>query len=136
MKPDAPDFRRDAPTRADALTEPDREIVHLARRGVARRVPAQGGRRHGVHAVLGVVAAATVYTPRTYRSQTKLFLRLGRENATLDATATLGQNPVVALPPTRDNEINSVLEILKSRVLLEKVADRVGPAVILGKFAL
>lgn len=83
-----------------------------------------------------MVAAATVYTPRTYRSQTKLFLRLGRENATLDATATLGQNPVVALPPTRDNEINSVLEILKSRVLLEKVADRVGPAVILGKFAL
>lgn len=83
--------------------------------------------------VLVVVALATVLMPRAYRSQTKLFLRLGRENATLDPTATLGQTPVVALPPTRDNEINSVLEILKSRVLLEKVVDRVGPEAILGK---
>ena len=65
--------------------------------------------------VLALVAIATVLMPRTYRSQTKLFLRLGRENATLDPTATLGQNPVVALPATRENEINSILEILKSR---------------------
>ena len=83
--------------------------------------------------VLALVATATVLMPRTYRSQTKLFLRLGRENATLDPTATLGQNPVVALPATRESEINSILEILKSRVLLERVVDRVGPEVILGK---
>ena len=83
--------------------------------------------------VLALVATATLLMPRTYRSQTKLFLRLGRENATLDPTATLGQNPVVALPATRENEINSILEILKSRVLLERVVDRVGPEVILGK---
>src|SRR4051812_46719821 len=82
--------------------------------------------------VLAVVAAVTLLTPRTYRSQSKLFLRLGRENATLDPTATLGQNPVIAVPVSRENEINSVLEILKTRVLLEKVVDRVGPAVILG----
>ena len=96
-------------------------------------------RRHKVSAaaffvaVLAVVGAATVLMPRTYRSQTKLFLRLGRENATLDPTATLGQNPVVALPQTRDSEINSVIEVIKNRVLLEKVVDRVGPGVILGK---
>ncbi|MFO0805468.1 MAG: hypothetical protein U0791_20380 [Gemmataceae bacterium] len=83
-------------------------------------------------AMLAAVAVATLVMPRAYRSQTKLFLRLGRENATLDPTATLGQTPVVAVPATRENEINSVLEVIKSRVLLERVVDRVGPAVILG----
>lgn len=84
-------------------------------------------------AVLAVVGTATALMPRTYRSQSKLFLRLGRENATLDPTATLGQNAVVAIPLSRESEINSVLEVIRSRVMLEKVVDRLGPAVVLGK---
>jgi uncharacterized protein involved in exopolysaccharide biosynthesis len=82
--------------------------------------------------IMGGVAAFTLLSPKTYRSQAKLFLRLGRENATLDPTATLGQTPVVVVPATRENEINSVIEILKSRVLLEKVVAAVGPRIILG----
>lgn len=82
--------------------------------------------------VLALVAAATLLMPAAYHSQSKLFLRLGRENATLDPTATLGQSPVVALPPTRENEINSILEMLKTQHLLQQVVDRVGPEVILG----
>src|SRR5689334_8679514 len=69
-------------------------------------------------AVVSAVGVAAAIAPRTYRSQTKLFLRLGRENVTLDPTTTLGQTPVVAIPPSRENEINSVLEILKARTLL------------------
>lgn len=83
---------------------------------------------------LAVMAAVAVYTlvcPRAYRSQAKLFVRLGRENATLDPTATVGQAPVVAVPQSRENEINSAVEILNSRVLLEKVVDAVGPEAIL-----
>ena len=83
-----------------------------------------------VTVVVGV-ALLTFLLPREYRSVGKLFVRLGRENATLDPTATLGQNPIVAVPQSRENEINSVVEILQSRVLLEKVVDGLTPAVIL-----
>jgi polysaccharide biosynthesis protein PslE len=73
----------------------------------------------------------TLAIPKEYRSVGKLFVRLGRENATLDPTATLGQNQIVAVPQSRDNEINSVVEILQSRTLLEKVVDGLGPDVVL-----
>lgn len=83
--------------------------------------------------VMGGVAAGTFLSPRSYRSQAKLFLRLGRENVTLDPTATLGQTPVVAVPANRENEINSVIDMLKSRALLEQVVAKLGPDVILGR---
>lgn len=85
--------------------------------------------------VMGLACALTLFMPRTYRSQAKLLVRLGRENAALDPTASFGQAPVVALPPSRENDINSALEILKSRYLLEKVVDAVGPEIILGRRA-
>ena len=83
----------------------------------------------------GIVVAGTLaYTllsPSEYRSEGKLFLRLGRENSTLDPTATLGQNTTVTVPSSRENEINSVVEILQSRMLFEKVVDSLGPEVVL-----
>src|SRR5262245_57577294 len=81
--------------------------------------------------VLGTAAAITWLSPRSYRSQAKLFLRLGRDNVTLDPTATLGQTPVVAIPPNREGEVNSVIDLLKSRALLERVVAKVGPGAIL-----
>ena len=69
--------------------------------------------------------------PRTYQSEGKLLVRLGRENATLDPTVTLSQEAVVAVPISRESEINSVVEILQSRSLLEKVVDELGPANLL-----
>ncbi len=83
-------------------------------------------------AVMVPVTAITFLVPRTYRSEGKLFVRLGRENATLDPTTTLGQNAVLAIPQSRDSEINSVVEILRGRLLAEKVTDAVGPGVVLG----
>jgi polysaccharide biosynthesis protein PslE len=84
----------------------------------------------------GVVVTGTVLwtllVPREYRSECKLFVRLGRENAMLDPTATPGQNPTVAVPQSRESEINSVVEILQSRVLLERVVDGLGAASVLG----
>jgi uncharacterized protein involved in exopolysaccharide biosynthesis len=82
-------------------------------------------------AVMGAVTAFVVLGPRSYLSEAKLLVRLGRENVTLDPTATLGQAPVVAVPPSRENDINSVIEVARSRVLLEKVADALGPERIL-----
>ena len=82
-------------------------------------------------AVMICTVALTTLASKEYRSTGKLFVRLGRENATLDPTATLGPTPIVAVPQSRDNEINSVVEILQSRTLLEKVVDDLGPAFIL-----
>ena len=81
--------------------------------------------------VMGAAVAVTVLSPRVYRSEAKLFVRLGRENATLDPTATLGRDPIVAVPVMRDSEINSVVEILASRSLAEQVVDALGPQTIL-----
>ncbi len=64
---------------------------------------------------------ALVVWPRTYESEAKLFVRLGRENASLDPTATTGQ--VISLNSSRETEINSVVEMLGSRSIVEKVVD-------------
>ena len=68
----------------------------------------------------------------TYRSQAQLLVRLGRENVAIDPTATVGQTPAVSIPQSMENEINSAVVLLKSRVIVEKVVDSLGPRVILG----
>lgn len=98
--------------------------------------------RYKIHAVgfflsvILVVGLATIFGTRAYRSQAKLFMRLGRENVTVDPTATLGQAPLVAIPASRENEINSIIEMLRGRALLEKVVDKIGPAAVLGQVAI
>jgi uncharacterized protein involved in exopolysaccharide biosynthesis len=80
----------------------------------------------------GSVAAVLVgimFCPRTYRSEAKLFVRLGRESVTLDPTATTGQT--ISVHESRENEINSVLDTLQSRVIYATVVDRIGPEAIL-----
>ena len=77
--------------------------------------------------VQGVLA--TLRAPEIYESEAKLMVRLGRETVTLDPTATTGRTLHVSRSLT--NEINSELEILKSRELVEQIVDTVGPAAIL-----
>lgn len=66
----------------------------------------------------------TLLMPDVYLSSAKLMVRLGRENVTLDPTATTGQ--VLAIGQERENEINSELEILNSRELAERVVEEIG----------
>src|SRR5580704_10912794 len=68
--------------------------------------------------------------PKTYRSEAKLYVRLGRENVGLDATASLGHE-ISGLQISREEELNTVVELLRSRSLLEKVVTAVGPETIL-----
>lgn len=82
-------------------------------------------------AVVAAVVAATIAWPRAYRSQGKILVRLGRENVTLDPTATVGRDAVVTVPEGREQEINAVVEVLKSRVLIEKAVEALGPAAVL-----
>lgn len=85
-----------------------------------------------VLAVIGATAVGTILSPRAYRSQSRILLRLGRENATLDPTVTLGGQAVVSVPYTRDLEINTALDLITSRALAEQLLATLGPDVILG----
>ncbi|MEQ8790490.1 MAG: GumC family protein [Pirellulaceae bacterium] len=77
----------------------------------------------------GAVAAILLMQPR-YMSEAKLFVRLGRESVTLDPTATTGQT--VSISESREVEINSIIEILRSRAVAEKVVEKLTPERILG----
>ena len=79
--------------------------------------------------IMLVTIAVTVLSQKTYTSEAKLFVRLGRESVSLDPTATTGQ--VVMVNETRENEINSIFELLKSRVILSNVVAAVGEQVVL-----
>ena len=54
----------------------------------------------------------------------ELIVPLGRESVTLDPTATTGQT--MQVQETRDNQINSTRDMLSSRVLLERVVEKIG----------
>jgi capsular exopolysaccharide synthesis family protein len=75
-------------------------------------------------AVMVATILGTFLAPKTYQSEGKLMVRLGRESVTLDPTATTGQ--VVNIGQSRESEIKSELEILQSRDLAEKVVDFIG----------
>ncbi|MFL5330794.1 MAG: GumC family protein [Gemmataceae bacterium] len=108
------------------------EAEQLPWREVARIVYRHRQRAlQGFVAVMALTTLVVLFTPPAYRSQAKLFVRLGRENATLDPTATVGQATIVAATVSRENELNTAAEILKSRSILEKTVDAVGPEVIL-----
>lgn len=76
-------------------------------------------------AVVITVTLGTFMLAETYRAEAKLLVKIGRENVSLDPTATTGQ--VINLGQNRENEINSELDILKSRELALKVVDEIGP---------
>jgi uncharacterized protein involved in exopolysaccharide biosynthesis/Mrp family chromosome partitioning ATPase len=110
------------------------------------RAPARGGFSlrfvlrmiFGRWRLIGVVAAciivgtvaAIIYMPPHYGSEAKLLVRLGRESVVIDPTARIGQ---AAVPMEgRDKEINSEIELLKSRKLTELVVQSLGANRILG----
>jgi uncharacterized protein involved in exopolysaccharide biosynthesis len=75
-----------------------------------------------------VALVGTLLLPRTYYSEARLFVRFGRENQ-VDPTATGGQ--MVALYESRESEINSLIEILRSRAIFDRVVTELTPEYIL-----
>lgn len=76
--------------------------------------------------IMGLVVAATYFSTKSYRSEGGLYFRLGRENSTLDPTAAMGESVVVTSAGSREREMNSILEIAKSRAAAEQLVDAVG----------
>jgi polysaccharide biosynthesis protein PslE len=83
-------------------------------------------------AVLGLATLVLLYAPRTYRSEARLFLQVGRESVRLDPTATTG-NTIALQQSGRDNEIATAIEVMKGRAIVEKVVDELTPEVVLGE---
>jgi uncharacterized protein involved in exopolysaccharide biosynthesis len=80
--------------------------------------------------LIAIVAIAAIkLLPRKYESEAKLFLRLGRESVTLDPTATTGTT--MQVQESREDQINSARDMLKSRPLLDRVVEKLGADTIL-----
>ncbi len=83
--------------------------------------------------VFFTVAALTLLLiaiyPRSYSSEAKLFIRVGRESVSLDPTATTGET--ILMQKTQVDEVNSALDILAGRAILQGVVHRIGAARIL-----
>jgi polysaccharide biosynthesis protein PslE len=73
-----------------------------------------------------------LYAPRSYRSEAKLFLRVGRESVALDPTASTGQT-ISLQQNDRKDEVKSAVEVVKSRGVLGQVVDELAPDVVLGE---
>lgn len=80
-----------------------------------------------------VVSVVVVFLlPKKYESEAQLFVRLGRGSASLDP-ATVGQT--ISIQESREAEMNSIVNMLESRGLAERVVDAVGAERLLKKYA-
>src|SRR3954469_20065641 len=73
-----------------------------------------------------------VFAPRTYRSEARIFLRLGRESVGLDPTASTGQTLALQQADRKD-EVKSAIEILDSPGIIGQAVDKLGADVVLGR---
>lgn len=80
-----------------------------------------------------VFSAIVLSAKPLYRYEAKLFLRLGRESVLLDPTVTALQTQTLSMPTTRENELNSTVDLLTSRMLVERLVDELNPESILEK---
>jgi uncharacterized protein involved in exopolysaccharide biosynthesis len=69
--------------------------------------------------------------PRGYRSEAKIWIKIGRENSRIDPTVTTGET-VSIQESDREDEVKSVIDILSGRGVASGVVDDLGPAVVLG----
>ncbi|TWT36355.1 tyrosine kinase [Posidoniimonas corsicana] len=81
-------------------------------------------------AVCALGVAVILFAPRTYLSEGKILMRVGRESVGIDPTATTGQT-LMLQQSSRDSEVQSAMDLWLSRGLAEKVVDQVGPQYVL-----
>ncbi|MEO0529996.1 MAG: hypothetical protein AAF266_05380, partial [Planctomycetota bacterium] len=81
--------------------------------------------------ILGLGLCIALFAPRSYRSEAKLALQVGRESVKLDQTAQTGQQNISMQMMGRDAEVVTALELLRSRGVVSKVVDRLGSDYIL-----
>lgn len=78
-----------------------------------------------------VTVVALVAFPRKYRSEGKLFVRPSVQHVTKDPTAIKEQS--IQFSQSQEIELNSIVEILRSKEMYGRVVDAVGADIILGR---
>ncbi len=73
---------------------------------------------------------AIVFWPRSYESAAKLMVKVGRENVSLDPTATTGSDLMMP-QKLQEEEVATALEVLNSRKVAEHVVDVLGVEAVL-----
>lgn len=76
-----------------------------------------------------ITLTALVVSPRKYRSEGKLFVRPSVQAVTKDPTLTKDQS--ISINQSREIEINSIVEILRSEVMTARVVEALGSETIL-----
>ena len=79
-------------------------------------------------AVMLCVVILYIFWPRLYSSEGRLYVKMDRNNQSV-VPSTSGAP--VAIQDTRETEIRSVIEIIRSRAVLDQVVDKVGAEKIL-----
>lgn len=82
-------------------------------------------------AVVALVAIISVLSPKIYRSEGELLIKIGRESVGLSPTVEPNKIVEMAAGDQRENEFNSELAILKNRELIGKVVDKIGVDAVL-----
>lgn len=86
-----------------------------------------------VTCLMFVLCVCTIFLfPKKYESEAKLFVRLGRGSASMDP-ATVGQT--ISIQESRESEMNSIVDMLQSRGLAERIVDQIGQERVLKKYA-
>lgn len=71
-----------------------------------------------------LVAVHYGLTPRQYESEGKLYVQVGRGIVSEDRVSAAESN--VSVVETRNSEVNSVIDIISSRGLAERIVDKIG----------
>jgi uncharacterized protein involved in exopolysaccharide biosynthesis len=83
-----------------------------------------------------IILAGTLFVilffPRTYQSQAKLFLQVGRETLGVDPSAKASGTTVSLMQSDRDEEVKSALEVIQSSGIYAGVVDQLTPEYVLG----
>lgn len=82
--------------------------------------------------IVGLGVLVILFAPRKYMSEAKIFLQVGRESVKLDPTATT-LDTIHMMQGDRAQEVITTIDMLKSRGLLTKVVNTLGPDVVLGE---
>ncbi|MCY2974484.1 MAG: Wzz/FepE/Etk N-terminal domain-containing protein [Planctomycetota bacterium] len=78
-----------------------------------------------------LTVALLLFLPRTYRSEVRLFLQVGRESMAVDPVANTGGPTVGLIQSNRDEEVKSAIQVASSRGVVSKVVDELGPDFVL-----
>jgi len=81
--------------------------------------------------ILTMTVAIILFFPRTYRSEARLFLQIGRESVGVDPSAKTGGPTVSLMQSDRDEEIKSAIQVLGSRSIIGRVVDQLTPQYVL-----